>query len=329
MSVAVSVVVPVYNSQDTVYRCLESIAAQTFSNFEAIIIDDGSTDHSPNICDDFAMIDDRFKVVHTKNAGVSSARNKGIDLAQGDWICFVDSDDYVEATYLENLMANTKHVELVIAGLKRVSKKNTVFVIFPDRIVGVEDRQFYFQEYPLSDSGYPFSKLFKRQILDENNIRFNNQIHMFEDVLFLFSYLLFCKKIQFCSQTPYNYMITDGTLSTKINDFESEYLGFISIYNLVISEYKLTHTELINQYPALGFRVSRLMNRCISVLYLKGYPSNYCIQALQDFPKLAWGLFDHFVIPENMVKKVVKFLLERRMFRISNLLLRLSYNLKK
>lgn len=310
-------------------RCLESIAAQTFSNFEAIIIDDGSTDQSPTICDDFAITDVRFKVVHTKNSGVSSARNLGIDLAEGDLICFVDSDDYVEATYLENLMANTKYVELVIAGLKRVSKKNTVFVRFPDRTVGVEDRQFYFQEYPLSDSGYPVSKLFKRQILIEHNIRFNNQIHMFEDVLFLFSYLLFCKKIQFCSQTSYNYMILNGTLSTKINDFESEYLGFISIYNLILTEYNITQDELINKYPALGFRVSRLMNRCISVLYLKSYPSNYCIQALQDFPKQAWGLFDHFVIPENMVKKVVKFLLVRRMFRISNLLLRLSYNLKR
>ncbi|MBT0813048.1 glycosyltransferase family 2 protein [Litoribacter ruber] len=329
MSVAVSVVVPVYNSQDTVKRCLESIAAQTFSNFEAIIIDDGSTDHSPNICDDFAITDDRFKVVHTKNSGVSSARNKGIDLAQGDWTCFVDSDDYVEGTYLENLMVNTKHVELVIAGLKRISKKNTVFVTFPEKIVGVEYRQFYFQEYPLSDSGYPVSKLFNRQILHENNIRFNNHIHMFEDVLFLFSYLLFCKKIKFCSHASYNYMILNSTLSTKINDFESEYLGFISIYNLLLTEYNITQTELINKYPALGFRVSRLMNRCISVLYLKSYPSNYCIQALQDFPKQAWGFFDQFVIPENIVKKVVKFLLVRRMFRISNLLLRLSYNLKR
>lgn len=329
MSVAVSVIIPVYNSQDTVYRCLVSIAAQTFSNFEAIIIDDGSTDQSPTICDDFAITDDRFKVVHTKNAGVSSARNIGIDLAQGDWICFVDSDDYVEATYLENLMVNTKRVDLVIAGLKRVSKKNTVFVRFPDRIVGVEDRQFYLQEYPLSDSGYPFSKLFKRQILIEHNIRFNNQIHMFEDVLFLFSYLLFCKKIQFCSQNSYNYMILNGTLSTKINHFESEYLGFISIYNLLLTEYNITQAEFINKYPALGYRVSRLMNRCISVLYLKGYTSSYCIQALQNFPNPVWDLFDHFVKPENFVKKIVKFFLVRRLFWISNLLLGLSYNLKR
>lgn len=329
MSVGVSVVIPVYNSQDAVKRCLESIAAQTFSNFEAIIIDDGSTDHSPNICDDFAITDDRFKVVHTKNFGVSSARNKGIDLAQGDWICFVDSDDYVDETYLENLMVNTKHVELVIAGLKRVSKKNTFFVTFPDRIVGVEDRQFYLQEYPLSDSGYPVSKLFNRQILHENNIRFDRQIHMFEDVLFLFSYLLFCKKIRFCSQTSYSYMILNGTLSTKINDFESEYLGFISIYNLLLTEYNITQDELINKYPALGFRVSRLMNRCISVLYLKGYTSSYCIQALQNFPNHGWYLFDHFVNPENVVKKIVKVFLVRRLFRVSNLLLRLSYNLKR
>lgn len=328
MSVEVSVVVPVYNSQQTLLRCLESIASQTFHNFEAIVVDDGSTDFSPKICDDFAASDGRFKVVHTKNRGVSSARNQGIDLAHGTWICFVDSDDFVEANYLENLVKNAGNVDLVVSGLKRISKNNVAYVTFPDRIVGIEERLFYLQEYPLSDSGYPVSKLFKRKILCENNVRFNWKIHMFEDVLFLFSYLLYCKKIRFCSHASYNYMLVNDSLSTKISEFESEYLGFISIYNILLSEYKISQSELTNQFPALGYRVSRLMNRCISVLYLKKYPSSYCVRSLRNFPEGAWDLFDNFIKPDNLVKKIVKVLLVRRFFRISDLILKFSYNLK-
>ena len=100
----ISIIIPVYNTADYLNKCLSSIAMQTYKDFEAIVIDDGSTDDSPDICNEWALKDSRFKVIHQSNAGQSAARNAGIDVAQGEYLAFVDSDDYVFEEYLEKLL---------------------------------------------------------------------------------------------------------------------------------------------------------------------------------------------------------------------------------
>ena len=97
----ISVIIPVYKVEQFLGDCIKSILSQTFSNYEIILVDDGSPDNSGKLCDEFAAGDSRIKVVHKENGGVSSARNKGIEIAEGEWICFVDSDDWVEPDYLE------------------------------------------------------------------------------------------------------------------------------------------------------------------------------------------------------------------------------------
>ena len=114
--VTVSVIVPVYNAGDYVFRCLESIAGQTFEDFECLIIDDGSTDESGMICDHFATVDPRFVVIHKSNGGVSSARNEGLKLASGQWIIFVDADDYIHPDTIKILLSGqTKDAEVISA----------------------------------------------------------------------------------------------------------------------------------------------------------------------------------------------------------------------
>ena len=98
----ISVIVPVYNSEQTLHRCIDSILGQTYRNFELLLINDGSKDRSGEICDEYARQDSRVKVFHKENGGVSSARNVGLDNARGDWVTFVDSDDWVGDTYLDN-----------------------------------------------------------------------------------------------------------------------------------------------------------------------------------------------------------------------------------
>ena len=102
----ISIIIPIYNAEKSIEKCLDSINSQTYTNWEAIIIDDGSSDKSGIICDEYTIKDARFKVTHTKNVGASSARNKGIELATGDWITFIDADDYVDKEYLEVLTSN-------------------------------------------------------------------------------------------------------------------------------------------------------------------------------------------------------------------------------
>ena len=102
----ISIIIPVYNSEKYLIECLDSVLLQTYKNFEALLINDGSTDNSGEICDNFAVKDSRFKVFHKKNGGVSSARNFGIKEAKGEWICFVDSDDFVSDLFLANIFNN-------------------------------------------------------------------------------------------------------------------------------------------------------------------------------------------------------------------------------
>lgn len=104
----ISVIVPIYNAEKYLNKCLESIIGQTYKNLEIILVDDGSSDNSPTICDAWAQIDSRIRVIHKKNGGVSSARNAGIDLAQGDYIGFVDADDWIEPNMYEVLINNAE-----------------------------------------------------------------------------------------------------------------------------------------------------------------------------------------------------------------------------
>ncbi|MGN0202626.1 MAG: glycosyltransferase family 2 protein, partial [Candidatus Cryptobacteroides sp.] len=98
----ISVIVPVYNAESTIRRCVDSILAQTFTDFECLLIDDGSKDRSGEICDEYAAKDSRVRVFHKENGGVSSARNVGLDNAKGEWVTFVDSDDWIDSYYLSS-----------------------------------------------------------------------------------------------------------------------------------------------------------------------------------------------------------------------------------
>lgn len=331
MKLQISVIVPVYNATNTINRCIESIQRQSFKNFELILINDGSTDDSLNLCLDYANMDSRIKVFNKKNGGPSAARNKGIDMASTNLLVFVDSDDYLESTFLENLFFDADAADLVISGVTKLKKgKKDSGFYFPNQIVDIKEKKIYLEDYPLSDCAYPFSKLFKKDILDRHHIRFIEDVHMFEDVLFLFEYLKFCNKIKFNDKSLYNYVIAEGeSLSTKVNSFESEYLAFITFYNQITEDFKITISELIHDFPKLGYRLTRLMNRSISTIYIKDYPTEKTILALNNYPKNAWILYDVFNEPSNFIKKWSKLLLVKNMFRSADFLLRISYKLIK
>ena len=112
----ISVIVPVYNSEQTLHRCIDSILGQTYRNFELLLINDGSKDRSGEICDEYARKDNRVKVFHKENGGVSSARNVGLDNARGEWITFCDSDDHVSKEWLSNMLDNDTGCDLVVQG---------------------------------------------------------------------------------------------------------------------------------------------------------------------------------------------------------------------
>ena len=233
--VEVSVIIPVYNVETKLRRCIESIINQSFSDFELILVDDGSTDCSGSICDEYAQKQSNIHVIHQKNSGVSSARNKGIACSNGKYITFVDSDDYVEGEYLQVLYDGMKNdCELAVCGIYFCSEDSDEKVIQKE----YEDFEVVFDKYNVefvSDLlknrrlNYVFGKLYRRDIIVKHHIKFQNEIALGEDTIFVMDYLRNIKVIHIIGQAYYNYVgYKEGTLTHRFYNDLFERLMFIN-----------------------------------------------------------------------------------------------------
>jgi glycosyltransferase involved in cell wall biosynthesis len=180
----ISVIVPVYNAQDSLRQCVDSILSQSILNIEVILVDDGSSDDSPQICDDYASLDSRITVIHQVNKGVSAARNAALDIAKAKWITFIDSDDYVEPGFLENV--SDAECDLIIKQYKKIINHKVV----EQDICGAYSRLINAQEIGSFISKYitttifrgPCSKFYKGLI---HSLRFNTKMRVAEDSCFV------------------------------------------------------------------------------------------------------------------------------------------------
>lgn len=200
----ISIIVPVYNVEKYIRRCLDSIAAQTFSDWECICVDDGTPDYSGKICDEYAQKDSRFVVIHKENGGVSSARNVGLDVAKGEWICFCDSDDWVEKDYLETWYSAVEksNYDVAIANIIDEFKSYSNSVIEKiDEIPHKNIPLFLLQEY----RGGLWVTFIKKQLLLQNEIFFDEKIFFGEDVLFKIHVLSVAKKALYVNKCIYHY----------------------------------------------------------------------------------------------------------------------------
>jgi glycosyltransferase involved in cell wall biosynthesis len=226
----ISVIIPVYNTARYLAECLDSVAAQDFDDWECLIVDDGSSDGSGAICDEYAAGDARFRVFHTANSGVSAARNLGIGHARGSFLAFIDSDDWVERGYLSGLYraAGDSGAELALCGMRLV-RDTGVEVNLPEPGVfspggGNSDR---FVELNRKFLLYgPCVKLYRSDMVRGKNIRFPTDINYGEDLMFNFDYLEHVRTIAAVGAPLYNYrMVSAGTLSTSptSRDFATNY----------------------------------------------------------------------------------------------------------
>lgn len=207
-----SIVVPVYNVEKYVGDCISSILAQTYPHFELILVDDGSTDESGNICDRYAAQDYRIKVIHQANGGVSRARNKGIEAATGQWICFIDSDDEVKPGWLEHHALNADADMLVQGMLETYPGGEKRHITVPDLYVKWEDYQtLHVREYDL----YSPIKCFKAEIIWQNNLRFIEDMHSAEDLTFVLDFMSQSDSIRFIPYEGYVYNHQNSTLTGR------------------------------------------------------------------------------------------------------------------
>lgn len=202
--VTFSIIIPVFNSEQYIERCLLSIKNQTFSNFECLIIDDGSEDDSLKIINKICNEDSRFIIFHQENKGVSSARNLGLKHLHGRYTIFIDSDDYVESNFLE--LVNQKN-------------KNSSLIFFTQELKEgeINSRELIDKLHSLTMPGSPWGKIFKTEIIKKNNIIFPIEIDFCEDLVFLLKYLFCIEKLSVRNEKIYNYTVRENSLCHKIS----------------------------------------------------------------------------------------------------------------
>lgn len=236
MGEKISVIVPVYNVEAYLERCVESILQQTYAHFELILINDGSTDSSGQICDHLASQYENIKVYHIENAGVSNARNMGIQLATGSWVTFIDSDDFVTQDYLATLASAAEglNVGFVIAPLHHI--KNGIVTDLPSHSGKTElwSTEETMKELLMTTrtSFFPVAKLFKRDLLADE--KFNTNYHLAEDALFLTELLLKTRcSCVFIDKPVYYYDHREGSATTSVN---RHVFDTIEVYQQIIAQ---------------------------------------------------------------------------------------------
>lgn len=231
-----SIIVPIYNVESYLIECVDSILKSTYMDYELLLIDDGSLDKSGDICDEFAQKDTRIKVFHKPNGGVSSARNLGLDNANGEWVTFIDADDHISPTFIESLMLPTlehKNLDFVQGGCTNWSGGKPVGInqSYEDYI-GCEP-YIVFEKF----RGLIFSKLFRLSTIRNLSLQFDEKMKIAEDMAFSLDYLLVVNEYVFISEVGYYYRIDNTssiTHSKQKRNFITELHSFMHLFESTI-----------------------------------------------------------------------------------------------
>ena len=209
----ISIIVPVYNAEKTLRQCVDSILCQEYKDFELLLIDDGSKDESPTICDEYAANDSRVRVFHKENGGVSSARNLGLDNTRGEWICFIDSDDYISTGFFNGVDSCKQH--LLITGFRDEIDGDVCLNV---KTRSAMDQNEEVKEYictQLSSNMVlrgPWGKFYRHELI--GNLRFITDMKLGEDTCFVFDYLTVCNSIEVNASSYY--VIRRGVVPDEI-----------------------------------------------------------------------------------------------------------------
>ena len=243
MSPTVSIIVPVYEAENTLQRCVDSILRQEYSDFELLLVDDGSPDRSGAICDAYAASDRRVRVIHKENAGVSAARNTALELAQGTYLQFLDSDDWItpDATKLLVRTAQSTRCDLVIADFyrvigKRVSHKGG---IDEDGVLSREEFAAHMMENPADFYyGVIWNKLYRRALVEQHCLRMDTSINWCEDFIFNLEYILHAETFAVLRAPIYYYVKTKGSLASQTASLSKNFRTKLRVFEYYNNFYK-------------------------------------------------------------------------------------------
>ena len=239
----ISVIVPIYMVERYLGLCIESIINQTYKNLEVILVDDGSPDRCPELCDLYASKDSRIKVIHKENGGLVSARKAGISIATGEYATYVDGDDYLELGYIDWLVRELSGSDLVIAGHSRTLFSKTSYIInnITNGMYEKEELRDLYSRIMSCDefykpgiSTYVWNKLFRKDLLLKHQMNVPNEISIGEDAAVVYPLLLDCKKIVITDNCDYHYRQREDSMLKKTKSFAEEKQGLGTLYNYLM-----------------------------------------------------------------------------------------------
>lgn len=259
MNELVSIVVPMYNAEKTIKLCLDSLINQTYNNIEIIVVDDGSKDNGKVIVESYE--DSRINFISIENHGVSYARNIGIKSSSGQYVVFCDSDDYVELTYIENLLTGIKETGSDLSICNYTYIKNGVSEPKMLNLQGC----FQIKEMPTVNwcelfgtytINGPVCKIYKKEIINKLNLEFSDEMNFGEDLLFNLRYLFACNSINISNLSEYYYVIQENSITRKFSEKKvksleiiyNEYKKFISTYCNEDQVWKIFYNSLIKDF---------------------------------------------------------------------------------
>lgn len=244
----ISCIVPVYNVEKYIKKCLDSILKQSFKDFEIILVDDGSTDNSGKICDEYEKKDDRIKVIHKSNGGLSDARNKGIENANGDYFIFIDSDDYIDENMFEilynlNIENNTEIAAcdkaFVFENTGKIEYGNETNIV---RVLNSEETFKIIVDFYKKLGMEMWNKLYSKTLFD--NIRFPKG-KIFEDQATQYKLIFAANKISYVEKSMYYYLRRDNSITTqKYTDKEKQRLEMV---NSMVNYIKQNHPDIVSE----------------------------------------------------------------------------------
>lgn len=298
----VSVIVPVYNNERYVAECIESILNQTHENLELILINDGSTDTSLNICEKYKILDERIKLISIQNSGVSTARNLGLKVMTGDYVTFVDSDDWIESNTLETALTNSiennsditiwsyfKNYKSKEVKLSLVPGENRDFVSDIDKeilylksIYSQYEKQTKSEDVPI---GTVMCKLYKTSFIRKYNLDFNPNLIRSEDIIFALNAFRLAEKITYFDSNLYHYRINNSSMS-----FGYKYIqDTITPFNLLIEELKKFQVKMNNDLTVIDMincRIIQIITWHVRYNYFNKENTNRLLRSRKDLIKL-------------------------------------------
>lgn len=315
----ISVIIPVYNAEKYLETCIESILHSSYTNFELILVDDGSKDHSGAICDRYALTDKRVKVYHKVNGGVGVARNIGLENATGEWIAFVDSDDWITSDYLENLMSHTENVVDLVVSFPEVFLKSDSYRI--DRYLGcrinADNFGQMFASNDFQEHTSPWGKLFRASVVKEHHIRFDEHMSFGEDTVFLYTFLLYVGNIIVSDKIGYCYRgEIEGSLSKRINPIDVEYVNYVKIHktvDILIRSRHITNDEALAKLKQL---VATYIWRTLNSLYHSGVGREKRMQTIHSLDMSVLACKRSTCLKDT----IILFMLRYRLFRMYDLI---------